>query len=165
MCSCWLKEFFYRFLKHIIGLCSLQRTTLSNSANKRGKQATLRPMVFRQLATDAHAPVTNFKHCGSDWLLHKLLTSIVWTVAMVPPVLVITSVRAGAPTHTFISYCYNLFNAQGQSLLVLQTFNLASSDSNLGEVYIIGFLKVCSLLWCKAIRAAASKKLKQHDDE
>ena len=28
-------------------------------------------------------------------------------------------------------------------------FFAASSDSNLGEVYIIGFLKVCSLLWYK----------------
>ena len=28
-------------------------------------------------------------------------------------------------------------------------FFVASSDSNLGEVYIIGFLKVCSLLWYK----------------
>ena len=35
------------------------------------------------------------------------------------------------------------------SLLVLERSNQASSDSNLGEVYIIGFLKVCSLLWYK----------------
>ena len=77
-----------------------QRAALANpSANKCVKPATLRPMVFRQLATDAHAPVTNFKHCESDWLLHKLLTSIFWTVAMVLQVLVITSVHVCAPTH------------------------------------------------------------------
>ena len=56
-------------------------------------------MVLKQLVTDAHAPVTNFKHCESDWLLHKLLTSIFWTVAMVLQVLVITSVHVCAPTH------------------------------------------------------------------
>ena len=50
-------------------------------------------MVFRQLTTDAHAPVTNPKHCRSDWLLHKLLTPMLWTV---PPVLVVTSVHADA---------------------------------------------------------------------
>ena len=55
--------------------------------------------MFRQLATDARAHSTNFKHCGSDWLLHKLLTSMFWAVALVPPVLVITSVHTGAPTH------------------------------------------------------------------
>ena len=36
------------------------------SANKRAKQATIWPMVFRQLATDARALGTNSKHCGSD---------------------------------------------------------------------------------------------------
>ena len=36
-----------------------QQVALTNpSANKRMKQATLRPMVFRQLATDARALVT-----------------------------------------------------------------------------------------------------------
>ena len=34
--------------------------------NKRLKQATLRPMVFKQLVTAAYAPVTNFEHCQSD---------------------------------------------------------------------------------------------------
>ena len=34
--------------------------------HKRVKQATLQPMVFRQLAADARAPGTNFKHCRSD---------------------------------------------------------------------------------------------------
>ena len=85
-------------------LCTRQRMALSNSsAHKRVKQATLRPIVFKQLATDARAPGTNFKHCGSDWLLHKLLTYMFWTVAMVPPVLVITPVHTGAPTHILLS--------------------------------------------------------------
>ena len=80
--------------------CARQRVALANPpANKRVKQAKLRAMVFRQLATDARAPVTNVKLCWSDWLLHKRLTSMLWTVAMVPPVLVITSVHADAPTH------------------------------------------------------------------
>ena len=34
--------------------------------NKRLKQATLRPIVFKQLVTVAYAPVTNFEHCQSD---------------------------------------------------------------------------------------------------
>ena len=77
-----------------------QRAALANpSANKRMKQATLRPMLFGQLATNARAPVTNSNHCGSDWLLHKLLTYMFWTVARVPPVLVIMSTHAAAPTH------------------------------------------------------------------
>ena len=42
----------------------------------------------RQLAIDACAPATNPKYRKSDWLLHKLLTFMFWTVAMVPPVLV-----------------------------------------------------------------------------
>ena len=106
-------------------------------------------MVFRQLATDARAHSTNFKHCGSDWLLHKLLTSIVWTVAMVLPMLVITSVRAGAPT--FISYCYNVFYAQGAvavgfadvqpgflQLLLTQTWAKCTSlDSSRCVVYLV----------------------------
>ena len=54
-------------------------------------------MVFRQLSTNARAPITNSKHCGSGWLLHNLLTSMLWTVAMVSPVLVVTSVHADAP--------------------------------------------------------------------
>ena len=33
----------------------------------------------------------------------------------------------------------------------------ASPDSNLGEVYIIGFLKVCSLLWYKTKGDSSSK--------
>ena len=44
--------------------CAGQQVALVNpSSNKHVKQATLRPMVFRPLATDA--PVTNIKHCGS----------------------------------------------------------------------------------------------------
>ena len=59
-------------------LCAWQRRPYQTCLpiNKRLKQATLRRMVLKQLVTDAHAPVTNFKHCESDWLLHKLLTSI-----------------------------------------------------------------------------------------
>ena len=66
-------------------------------------------MVFRQLATDARAPVANFKHCGSDWLLHKLLTSMFWTVAMVVPGLVIMVILAGAPTHIPLSVIATVF--------------------------------------------------------
>ena len=76
-------------------------------------------MVFRQLATDARAPVTTSNHCGSDWLLHKLLTSMFWTVAMVPPVLVITSVHAGASTHILPSAIATTLMPKNQSRLVL----------------------------------------------
>ena len=97
-------------------------------------------MVFRQLATDARAPVTNSEHCGSDWLLHKLFTSMFWTVAILPSVLVITSVYGGVPTHILKSVGF---------LVVQPGFFAASSDANfnLVEVYIIEFLKVCRLLW------------------
>ena len=60
-------------------------------------------MMFRQFATDALALITNCKHCGSDVpnafdrLLHDLLTSMFWTVEMVPPVLVVMSVHADVP--------------------------------------------------------------------
>ena len=75
-----------------------QGAALANpSVNKHMKQATLLwPMVFKQLVTAAHALVTKFKHCESDWLLHKLLTPMLWAVAMVPLMLVITSVHADA---------------------------------------------------------------------
>ena len=76
-------------------------------------------MVFRQLATDAHAPVTNSKHCGSDWLLYKLLTSMFQMVAMVPLVLVITSVHTGAPTHILPSAIATISMPEEQFQLVL----------------------------------------------
>ena len=101
-----------------------QRAALANpSANKRMKPATLRPMVFRQLATDALVPVTNFKHRGPDYLLHKLLTSMFWTAAMVPPVLVIMPVHANAPTHILSSTIATIAMPWRQSRL---DFNLAS---------------------------------------
>ena len=56
-------------------------------------------MMFRKFATDPRDPA-NFKRCESnafDWLLHNLLTSLFWTVAMVPPMLVVTSAHADAP--------------------------------------------------------------------
>ena len=48
-----------------------QGAALANpSVNKHMKQATLLwPMVFKQLVTAAHALVTKFKHCESDWLI------------------------------------------------------------------------------------------------
>ena len=67
------------------------------------KQATLPPILFMQLATDAHALVTNSKiwlGCNAfDLLLHNLLTFIFWTVAMVPFVFVVKSVHTDVPTH------------------------------------------------------------------
>ena len=75
-------------------------------------------MMFRQLATDAQAPVTNSKHCGSDWLLYKLLTSMFWMVAMVPPALVITSVHVGAPTHILPSAAATISMPEEQPQLV-----------------------------------------------
>ena len=86
------------------------------------KQATLRPMVFRQLATDARAPVTNSEHCGSDWLLHKLLTSMFWTVAILPSVLVIKSVYGGAPTHILKSVGFVVVQPGFLQLLLTQTW-------------------------------------------
>ena len=65
--------------------------------------------MFRQLATDAHAPVANSKHCECDLLLHKLLTSMFWTVAMVVPGLVITAIHAGALTHIPLSAIATIF--------------------------------------------------------
>ena len=106
-------------------------------------------LPMNALATDARAPVTNSKHCGSDWLLHKLLTSMFWTVAMVPPVIVITSIHAGTPTHILLSAIATISMPKDQSWLVCRRLTwllAASSDSNLGEMCIIGFLKVCSLL-------------------
>ena len=95
-----------------------------------------------------HVLVTNSKHCGSDWLLRKPLTFMFWTVAIVP-----TRACHNVCSYTSISHCYN-FYAQGSvtvgSVDVQPGFFLTdSSDSNLGEVYIMGFLKVCSLLWYK----------------
>ena len=93
--------------------CTRQRVALANpSANKRVKQSRLRPMVFRQLATDARAPVTNSKHCGSDAMhLISCCTSCLllffWTIAAAPPVLVVMSVHAEVLTHTFDRHCYN----------------------------------------------------------
>ena len=125
---------------------------LSNSsANKRVKQATLQPMVFRQPATDARAPVTNSEHCGSDWLLHKLLTA--WCSCWCPN------------QYTSVSHYYN-FYAQGSvavgfvdiqagclQLLLTQTWvKCTSLDSSRCAVY--------SGIRFKAIRAV-SKKLEQ----
>ena len=73
-------------------------------------------MVFRQLATDACAPVINAKHCGPDWLLHKLLTPMLWTVAMPPPVLVVTSVHL---THILSSAIATISMPKDQSRLDL----------------------------------------------
>ena len=101
-------------------LCAWQRRPYQTCLpiNKRLKQATLRRMVLKQLVTDAHAPVTNFKHCESDWLLHKLLTSMFWMVAMVPPVLVITPVHAGATTHILPSAIATISMPKHHSRLV-----------------------------------------------
>ena len=90
-------------------------------------------MVFRQLATDVCAPVTNFKHFRSDWLLHKLLTSMFWTV--LHRQLGVESnyyklLRVATHCH-----CYN-FYPQGALVVgfLVSGFFAASSDSNLGQV-------------------------------
>ena len=152
--------------------CARKRVALANSsANKHMKQATLQPMVFRQLATDARVPVTNSKHCGSDAMrltgccIDCLFQSfILWTIAAVPPVLAITSVSCwSSDTYTSDRHCYNFHALVSVAVRFLEVQLLAaSSNSNLGEVYIIGFLKACSYsgIRCKAIWDA-KKELKQ----
>ena len=116
------------------------------------RQATLRPIVFRQLATEARAPGSNSKHCGSDWLLRKLLTPcsgrlqwyhlcLSWRLFM--PVPLFTYFRQPLLQFLCPKISRGWFCRRSTRLLA------ASSDSNLGEVYIIGFRKVCSLLWYK----------------
>ena len=114
------------------------------------------------------ARLTKSKPCGADWLLHNLLTSIFWTVAMVPHVTcrnVCSCWRPGSAPWTVAIVLYDTRRATAAGfvevqpgflqLLLTQTWvKRTALDSSRCVVYIgIKF---------KAIRAA-SKKLEQDE--
>ena len=114
----------------------------------------------RQFATDACALITNFKHCGSDAM--RLIGCCRMT-CLLP-----CSTRRLQWYHPCLSHCQFMLTPgsapwtggncpQWHPSMSLCWFCwcstwlfAASSDSNLGDVYIVRFLKVCSLLWFKS---------------
>ena len=108
------------------------KTLINPSAKKSVKQAVLWPMVFRQLATAAHAPYRK-----------EDLRRFIGASCRIRDIHVYIYFRLPLLQFLCTNVCRCRFCRCSAWLFV------TSSDSNLGKVYITGFLKMCSLLWYK----------------
>ena len=142
------------------------------------EQATLRPMVFKQFATDARAPHmtkegdepglrsvdfclqtlnTNFKHCESDATCSILccVEVLLLCARFVELSILLQNLFAtiAATDRHFFLYL-NRCRVCRRSARLLAT----SSDSNFGKDYVIGFLKMYSLLLWFTIYGNSSSK-------